>query len=63
MSTDNTVADVMQIKIKHGFTGIPVTDNGKLGGKLVGLVTLRDIDFLPKNNWDIKVSEVNDGES
>ncbi|CAF4987592.1 unnamed protein product [Rotaria magnacalcarata] len=33
--------------------GIPVTENGKINSKLLGLITFRDIDFLPKDQWSI----------
>lgn len=40
-------------------TGIPVTENGKINSKLLGLITFRDIDFLPKDQWaTIPVSQV-----
>jgi IMP dehydrogenase len=46
LSPNNTVLDVLEIKNKFGYSGIPITENGKLGSKLLGLVTSRDIDFL-----------------
>lgn len=57
MSAQNTVADVLEAKKKNGFTGYPITDTGKLGGKLVGIVTSRDIDFREKD-IDLKLEDV-----
>lgn len=45
LSPRNTVTDVDRIKVEHGFSGIPITEDGTLGSKLVGIVTNRDIDF------------------
>eukprot|EP00300_Choanocystis_sp_HF-7_P019542 c20372_g1_i1.p1 GENE.c20372_g1_i1~~c20372_g1_i1.p1 ORF type:complete len:526 (-),score=105.43 c20372_g1_i1:151-1524(-) len=52
MSPDNVLHDIDQLK----FSGIPITENGKLGSKLVGIVTTRDIDFMKDRS--IKLSEV-----
>jgi len=35
-----------QLREKCGFTGFPVTEDGAMGSKLVGLVSKRDTDFL-----------------
>ena len=46
LSPNHTIADVKTIKHKHGFCGIPITETGVIGSKLLGMVTSRDIDFL-----------------
>jgi IMP dehydrogenase len=42
-----TIADVDAIKARYGFSGIPITEDGQPGGKVVGIVTNRDIEFEP----------------
>lgn len=56
MNPDNTVADVLEAKKANGFCGFPVTDTGRLGGQLLGIVTSRDIDLIPEKERSKKVS-------
>jgi IMP dehydrogenase len=35
-----TLADLDELGVKCGFTGFPVTEDGKMGSKLVGLFTI-----------------------
>eukprot|EP00941_MAST-03F_sp_MAST-3F-sp1_P004338 g4338.t1 len=56
LSPTNTIADLDEIRETRGFTGIPITENGKLGSKLVGIVTGRDIDFI--EDRDLPISSV-----
>ncbi|KAG9100350.1 inosine-5'-monophosphate dehydrogenase [Ceratobasidium sp. 370] len=55
LSPNNHVSDVLEIKERLGFCGIPITDTGALHGKLLGLVTARDIQF---ESPDALLSEV-----
>ena len=34
------------IKTTRGFSGIPITESGEIGSKILGLVCTRDIDFV-----------------
>ena len=45
LSPNHTIRDVDMLKETYGFSGIPITEDGTLNTKLVGIVTKRDIDF------------------
>ncbi|KAI0029785.1 putative inosine-5'-monophosphate dehydrogenase [Vararia minispora EC-137] len=55
LTPDHYVEDVLDIKARLGFCGIPITDTGSLGGKLLGIVTARDIQF---QNTDVLLRDV-----
>lgn len=56
MSTEAKVKDIRQVKVEKGFSGIPITESGKIGSKLLGMVCTRDIDFVGDD--DLSVTEV-----
>ncbi|CAG8446936.1 5272_t:CDS:2, partial [Ambispora gerdemannii] len=45
LTPNHNVADVHRIKQQFGYSGIPITENGQLYSKLLGIVTARDIQF------------------
>ncbi|KAJ2164379.1 inosine-5'-monophosphate dehydrogenase, partial [Coemansia sp. RSA 551] len=54
LSAKHKIRDVLEIKRKLGFAGIPITDSGKVGGKLVGIVTNRDIGFCEDDEAELE---------
>jgi IMP dehydrogenase len=56
LSPENRIYEIDLIKARYNFSGIPITETGKLNSKLVGIVTNRDIDFEKDRNR--KLSEV-----
>ncbi|MCJ1346869.1 inosine-5'-monophosphate dehydrogenase, partial [Peltigera leucophlebia] len=47
LSPTTTVGEAKQLKEKWGFGGFPVTENGTLRSRLIGMITTRDIQFHP----------------
>merc|ERR1712093_97745 len=60
LSRNTTVGEVKALKEKWGFGGFPVTENGKLGSKLVGIVTNRDIQFEDEDSQPVSAVMVTD---
>ena len=46
LSPSDTVRHVDNLKETFGYSGIPITEDGKMGSKLMGIGTGRDIDFI-----------------
>ena len=42
LTPDNTLADVLALKAKNGFSTVAITDDGTATGKLLGIVSSRD---------------------
>lgn len=52
LAPDNTIADALKIMERYHISGVPITENGKL----VGILTNRDIRF--EDDYKRKISEV-----
>ena len=55
LSPEMNLADVIRLKEEHGFSTMPVTDDGTSHGKLLGIVTSRDY-RVSRMDIDDKVS-------
>ncbi|MBU43408.1 MAG: IMP dehydrogenase [Spirochaetaceae bacterium] len=56
LSPQHTIADIYRVKEKYGFSGIPITEDGNRTGKLVGIVTNRDVDL--EKDYSVPLSQV-----
>ena len=55
LNPKHNISYVLDIKNKMNFCGFPVTEDGKLGSKLIGILTRRDIESIGNssiNNYD-----------
>lgn len=62
LSPGHRISDIDRIREKEGFSGIPITEDGTLRTRLVGIVTNRDIDFEPDRTRllrEVMVRELN----
>lgn len=56
LSPENTIQDVYNINEKYGFFSVPITEDGTLNSKLVGIVTRRDVRY--RQDMETKLSQV-----
>jgi len=56
LSPEDRISKIDELKQMTGFSTVPITKNGRVGSKLLGIVTSRDVDFIPDRSK--KLSEV-----
>ncbi|EDO16110.1 hypothetical protein Kpol_1001p22 [Vanderwaltozyma polyspora DSM 70294] len=56
ISPNATVFEAKQMRERFGFSGFPVTENGEQFGKVMGIITSRDIQFIEEDS--LLVSQV-----
>ncbi len=54
LGPDAPVIEARKLMTEHNISGVPITDNGKGNGKVVGILTRRDMKFLPNEKLPIK---------
>ena len=54
LAPDNTVSEANDLMAKYKISGVPVCN----GGKLVGILTNRDLRFMSESDYSLKISDV-----
>jgi len=54
LSPEQPISEVYRIKKQYGFSGIPITKNGCMNSKLLGMVSFRDVDFVKDKTTSIE---------
>eukprot|EP00479_Gromia_sphaerica_P002974 TRINITY_DN1346_c0_g1_i1.p1 TRINITY_DN1346_c0_g1~~TRINITY_DN1346_c0_g1_i1.p1 ORF type:complete len:190 (+),score=31.67 TRINITY_DN1346_c0_g1_i1:161-730(+) len=54
LSPEDTVHEIDRIKVGIWISGVPVTENGGMHSRLLGIVTNRDIDFLEDRSLKLR---------
>mmetsp|Transcript_1389 Transcript_1389/g.1875 ORF Transcript_1389/g.1875 Transcript_1389/m.1875 type:complete len:523 (+) Transcript_1389:120-1688(+) len=54
LSPEDTAEDAFRAKSKLLFSSFPVTEGGKIGGKLLGIISNRDTSFIEDPNAKVK---------
>lgn len=56
---DKSISDIQEISLKYGFSGFPVTTNGKINGRFIGILTRRDIESIDREFYgDVFVKDI-----
>ena len=58
LSPGDSVQRAITLMADQGVSGFPVTEDGSARGRLVGILTRRDMKFLGKNGRELKVKDV-----
>lgn len=53
LTARHTVADARRVSAEAGCSCIPITDNGRLGSKLLGIVTSRDLEMATESKTQL----------
>ena len=56
LGPDHFVYDANDLMAKYKISGVPIVEDGKPDGKLVGIITNRDLKFL--DDFNVKIKEV-----
>lgn len=54
VGADYTLSDILKLKSDLGFSSFPVTDTGKMGGKLLGIISNRDSAFIEDQSAKVR---------